>query len=325
MEKKSFWSKREGLVTLVLFSVVGIACLGFIDKIISLMLRIATNTFLLIGTLVLIAGLLYVITDKRVHAFVSTLWTNIIRKSLGWAIEMDPIGILKTKIQEAFEECQKILDEIKTFSTEIGKVENRINTNIKVTKERFDKADYLLRNGEKEMAENESAYAARLITMNNEKLIPLKEEMDRSVVFLEKLRKNLYVKTERTKNEVELQEIEFNAMKSGRNAMNSALRAFNGNPDKRMLYEMTAEHLDNEIGKMMGEIKMGVRMTQDFMKESDLENGQYSEKGLQMLKEYQSKGISGMTAKQNIQISSQQQTKLENSNNNSNTHNLLNL
>lgn len=303
--KKSFWSKVEGKVTLGILAILGLASLSYIDKIISLLLHIATNTLLLGGTLLGIGALVFVVTDKKIQAGLSVFWSGILRKTFGWAIEMDPINILKIKVQEAFDECEKILQEIKNFHMEIGKVDQRINTNLKLAKEKFDKAEHLLNKNEKELAENESMYAARLIEMNNNKLNPLKIEMNVSVEYLEKLRKSLYAKTERTKNDIELQEIEFNTMKSGRNAMNSALRAYSGNPDKRMIYEMAAEHLELEIGKMMGEIKMGVRMTQDFMKESDLENGYYSEKGLKMLKEYQEKGIGQLTKTEPIAIEQQ--------------------
>ncbi len=316
---KSFWKKNEGIFTMVLVGLGGLAGLYYSQEIFAAALNILASTVMFATTLGIIAGGLFLVTNKGIRAAVSTLWELSLRKVLGLVIVTDPIGILKIKIQEAFDECNKIGNEIKNFYMEIGKVENRININEKTAKTKFDKANYLLDQKEDELAETESAYAARLIQMNNDKLVPLKKEMTAAVKYLEQLKKNLFVKTERTKNEIEIQEIEFNAMTSGRNAMNAALRAYQGNPDKRMLYEMTAEHLESEIGKMMGEIKMGVAMTRDFMKSSDLENGEFNAKGLKMLQQYKANGIKGLSEDNNtinLPISNASKISVGNNNNN---------
>ena len=75
-------------------------------------------------------------------------------------------------------------------------------------------------------------------------------------------------------------------MTSGNKALNSAMKIFKGDPEKKLLVEQSMEYLKDDIADKLGNMKKAISYSTDFMKSIDLDNATYEQQGLDMLENF---------------------------------------
>ena len=104
--QKSFWSKPEGVTSLLFLGAAGAVGLYYFNKIVEFLIKVTENT-LYLGALLAVLGLfVFLITSKDVRTAAFFLFKTTMRKIAGLVIQLDPIAIMKIYIEDLKEKRQ---------------------------------------------------------------------------------------------------------------------------------------------------------------------------------------------------------------------------
>jgi uncharacterized protein YgbK (DUF1537 family) len=150
---------------------------------------------------------------------------------------------------------------------------------------------------------------------------------------LSKIHKNSAVIIADTKDEIEVTEQEYLAVKAAHGAMKSAMSIISGDKDKRAIYEEAYEILTNDITSKSSELETMLEMSESLMKNIDLDQGMLQERGIQMIEEWEKKADSWLvsTTKKSDAVSKvstqpiahKSSSEIENAVDNTNNFNIL--
>jgi FtsZ-binding cell division protein ZapB len=187
--KRSYWSKPEGVTSLLFMGAAGAAALYFWNKIAAFLIEVTKNTLYLGFLMAILALLIFLFTSKDVRTAVFFLFKTLMRNVTGLIIKLDPIAIMKIYIDDLKEKREKMQGQINTLAGQLVKLNKNINENNEQIKQKFaeaNKASTMLdRPGMKETASLATIEGAGLQEMN-EKLFPLQRNMKTVLEFMEK-------------------------------------------------------------------------------------------------------------------------------------------
>jgi hypothetical protein len=109
---------------------------------------------------------------------------------------------------------------------------------------------------------------------------------------LSKIHKNSTYLIKDTENEVRMRKQEYEAIKAGHSAMKSAMNIINGDPDKKLMFDMATEAVVDDVHTKIGEMERFIELSGSFIDSIDLQNAAYEQKGIEMLEEMEKKGVS---------------------------------
>lgn len=283
---KSFWEKPEGK-TGMLFLAGGI--FGFFLIMMrwgSSIVKAAENTLILglyVGIAVVVAS---VLSNKRFQATVSYAFRGLMRAFTGLIIQIDPIAILKSYIEELEESHGKMNQQITKLKGTIRTLRDTITKNIAIAKNQMALAAQAQKTGQQAQMVLKTRKAGRLQNSNKtyQDLLNKTEVLYR---VLSKMYDNCGILIEDTKDEVEQKEIEWKTIKAAHSAMKSAMSIINGTGDKRAIYEQALEFMATNLQNKVGEMERFMEMSENFLSGVDLQNGVFEEKGLEMLEQWE--------------------------------------
>lgn len=283
---KSFWERPEGKTGLV-FAAGGI--LGFVLIMIrwgTALVRAAENTFILGVYIAVACGIGYVLMDKRFRATVWYLYRGVMRFLTGLVIQLDPIGILKTYVDELKSNYEKMDKQLGLLRGSMRQLKQRIEENQSQAREAMEIATQAKKAGKKAQMMLKSRKAGRLqeSTRTYEQLY---NKMEMIYRVLSKMYDNCGYLIEDTEDQVTQKEIEWNTIRQANSAMKSAMSIVNGDKDKRAIFEEALEYMAVDLGNKIGEMERFMETSQNFMDGIDLENGVFEEKGLAMLEAWE--------------------------------------
>jgi len=289
--QKSFWSKPEGITSLLFLGAAGAVGLYYFNKIVEFLIKVTENT-LYLGALLAVLGLfVFLITSKDVRTAVFFLFKTTMRKIAGLVIQLDPIAIMKIYIEDLKEKRQKMSGQIDILAGQLVKLNKKINENNDQIKQKFaeaNKANTMIdKPGMREAASLATIEGAGLQEMN-EKLLPLQRNMKTVLSFMEKVQSSADYIIKETEIKVKLKEAEYEIVKSSSNALKTAISIFKGNPDKKFYFDESMEYIQDDMSKKLGEMKRAMDLSMDFINGVDIQNGILTDKGQVMLEAYNS-------------------------------------
>ncbi|QRR00344.1 hypothetical protein [Dyadobacter sandarakinus] len=289
--KRSYWSKPEGVTSLLFLGAAGAAILYFWNKIAAFLIEVTQNTLYLGFLVAILALLIFLFTSKDVRTAVFFLFKTFMRKITGVVIKLDPIAIMKIYIDDLKEKREKMQGQINTLAGQLVKLNRNISDNNEKIKQKFaeaNKASTMLdRPGMKETASLATIEGAGLQEMN-EKLFPLQRNMKTVLEFMEKVNKSADYIIKETEIKVKLKEAEYRIVKESSNALRTAISIFKGNPDKKFYFDESMEYIQEDMSQKLGEMKRAMDLSMDFINGVDVQNGLLSDKGQAMLEAYNS-------------------------------------
>ena len=282
---KPFWSKPEGKASLLVLIGAGAVVFYYWGLILPFLIMTLQNT-LYFGFLCGVVGLIvFLLGNRQFRTLIFYLWRTFMRWLAGLIIQIDPIAILKTYIEDLKakrEEMNRKIDELAGAKEKLGR---KIDENTA-------KAETLLQQAAKAKSMNMQAEASLkameaggLQTMN-EKLLPLFGNMQKLLEFLERAYKAADFTIRQAEIEVQLKEAEYDAIKTGHRALRSAMSVFKGDPDKRAMFEQSLEFMQDDMARKVGEMKRIMDLSTQFLNNADIEAGVNYDKGLKLLDEY---------------------------------------
>jgi predicted nucleic acid-binding Zn-ribbon protein len=210
------------------------------------------------------------------------------RAITGRFVQIDPVGILKSYVDDLEDNLKKMRKQIGLLRGQMRKIQGLMEKNDKDINNNLKLAAAARDKGKDQQMVLSSRKAARL-KESNQKYQVLYNKMEVMYRILTKMHQNSEILLEDTRDQVKLKEQERKAIRASHSAMKSAMSVISGDPDKRAMFDMAMENITEDVANKVGEMERFMEMSASFMDSVDLQNGVFEEQGLKMLEEWEEK------------------------------------
>lgn len=283
---KSFWKKPEGVTGLLFLGGIILGGGYLIATNMAAIVALLSNVLYLSLILILLAVILYMVLDPRMRNLVWYMYKSVMRWVTGLFVQIDPIGILKSYVQD-------LENNLKKLSKQIGNLRGqmrRLKTLMSDNNSEIENSMLMAQKAREMDNENQmllsSRKAARL-KESNEKYHALHSKMSVLYRVLSKMYSNSEVLLEDTKDQVKLKEQERKAIRTSYSAMKNAMDIISGSGSKKEMFDTALENIADDLATKVGEMEHFMEMSSSVMESVDLQNGVFEEQGLKMLEEWE--------------------------------------
>jgi len=291
MKPKNFWERPEGLTGGLFMAAIVLGGGYLLYQALPTLITLASNTLYLAGLLAALAGVIYMVLDPKMRNLVWYIYKSIMRSITGVFVQIDPIGILKSYIEDLKDNLGKMNSQISNLKGQMYKLGEMIKQNNANIKNNLNLAGKAKETGREALMVLQARKAGRLQD-SNVKLEDLYKRMEVLYRVLTKMYENSEIMLEDLSDQVVVKEQEYKAIKASHSAMRSAMNILSGNSDKKYMYDMALEAMADDVGQKVGEMERFMDMSKNFMDGIDLQNGVFEEEGLAMLDKWEKDGVS---------------------------------
>ncbi len=283
---KPFWKRPEGVTGAIFMGGILIGGGFLLYTFLPVLLTLVQNVLYLSVMLVALGALLYMVLDPKMRNLIWYGYKSIMRWITGIFVNLDPIGILKSYVEDLQNNLVKMRKQIGLLRGQMRQLQGLMETNTKEIEQNMKLASAARDSGKEQQMVLSSRKAARL-QESNEKYRVLLQRMEILYRILVKMHDNSEILIQDTKDQVELKEEERKAIRASHSAMKSAMSVMSGDPDKRAMFDMAMEAITEDVAGKVGEMERFMEMSAGFMDSVDLQNGVFEEQGLKMLEDWE--------------------------------------
>ncbi|MEO1713408.1 MAG: hypothetical protein AAFU60_08745 [Bacteroidota bacterium] len=285
---KGFWQRPEGITGAVFLAALigGGGYLLFTNM--PAIIAATQNILWLSLMLVALAAIVYMVLDPKMRNLIWYMYKSVMRTITGLFVQLDPIGILKSYVEDLQDNLKKMGKQIGALRGQMRKLSNLMEANNQEIDKNMKLASVAKQQGNDKQVMLSSRKAARL-KESNQKYQTLHTRMEVMYRILDKMYQNSEIVLEDTKDQVKMKEQERKAIRASHSAMKSAMSVISGDPDKRAMFDMALENIADDLANKVGEMEQFMEMSANFMDSIDLQNGVFEEEGLRMLEEWEEK------------------------------------
>ncbi len=291
MKPKNFWERPEGITGGLFMAAIVLGGGYLLYQALPTLITLASNTLYLAGLLAALAAVIYMVLDPKMRNLVWYIYKSIMRSITGVFVQIDPIGILKSYIEDLKDNLGKMNSQISNLKGQMYKLGEMIKQNNANIKNNLNLAGKAKETGKDALMVLQARKAGRLQD-SNVKLEDLYKRMEVLYRVLTKMYENSEIMLEDLSDQVVVKEQEYKAIKASHSAMRSAMNILSGNSDKKYMYDMALEAMADDVGQKVGEMERFMDMSKNFMDGIDLQNGVFEEEGLAMLDKWEKDGVS---------------------------------
>jgi len=292
---RSWFSKPEGKVGATALIILGLILLALcatnIAALTAAFVAIAQNTLHLVLLLGVIGILLAIVINPTSRNAIALGYKMIFKMLTGFFITLDPIIILKDYVQQLYANLAEMAEQIGKVKGTMQTLKRKVEEYTVEANAEMEKANFAKKKGDTKVAQVSHRKAIRR-QESVQKLTALYNKIDMILRVLHKMHENCGIIAEDTKDEVELRQDEWSAVKSASNAMKSAMSVISGGGDKRATYEQAMEYLIDDVSLKMGEMQNFMDMTEGLMASIDMDNDMFDEKMMANLEAWEQKSDS---------------------------------
>jgi hypothetical protein len=301
MKPKSFWQKPEGMTGLV-FLVAILGAVGFgIATFGAAITTFISTTIGLVVALAVLGAIVFMALDPKMRNLIFYAYKSIMRSITGMFVQIDPIGILKTYVEELLNNLRKMNKQISQLRAQMHKLKELIINNEREIDNNLKLAGKAKDTNKRNVMILKSRRAGRLKD-SNMRLEELYKKMEVLYRVLTKMYENSQILAEDIKDQVVVKEQERKAIHASHGAMTSAMSVINGNPDQRAMFDMAMENITEDVANKVGEMERFMDMSSNFMDSVDLQNGVFEEEGMQMLEQWEKESTSLLLGEEKSQL-----------------------
>ncbi len=288
---KSFWQRPEGVTGMLFLAglIIGGGYLLYIA--LPTLIVLAQNVLYLSLMLVALGAIVYMVLDPKMRNLVSYMYKSIMRWITGLFVQIDPIGILKSYVEDLKDNLRKMNRQIAQLRGQMHKLQEVIHNNKKQIESSLNMASKAREADKQNILILKSRQAGRL-KESNMRLEDLYRKMEVLYRVLTKMYENSQVLMEDIQDQVAVKEQERKAIHASHSAMRSAMSIISGDPDKRVMFDQAMEAIAEDVANKVGEMERFMEMSASFMDSVDLQNGIFEEEGLKMLEKWEKEGVS---------------------------------
>ncbi|MBE7653789.1 PspA/IM30 family protein [Tenacibaculum finnmarkense] len=288
---KSFWEKPEGKTGMFFTALLAGGSMYFLYKALPYLINIVENTLHLGLLLAGLGALIYMILDPKMRNLVFYMYKSFMRWITGLFILIDPIGILKSYIDDLKDNLKKMNKQIAVLKGQMRRLQQIMNENKKNINNNLKLASAAKEKDKKGIMILKSRKAGRL-RESNLKLDELYRKMEILYRVLTKMYENSEILVEDIEDQVMVKEQERKAIRASHSAMKSAMNIISGNNDKKEMFDRALEAIADDVSMKIGEMERFMEMSNGFMDSIDLQNGIFEEEGLDLLDKWEKEGVS---------------------------------
>jgi uncharacterized protein (UPF0254 family) len=279
---KGMWN-RPGGKPAIIFAIGATLAVGY--YVLPYLTTIMDNMLHFGIALVSLGVFLYCVTHRKLRLALYYFYEMLMKKLIGIVIEMDPFVIAEDYINDMEKQREKLYEQSVEVDTQKERIQLKINEKDQEMVKLMAKAKAAQANNMGPELGNATRQIARLQEYIKQ-LTPIRDNLARIGDYLTKIHKNSAYLIEDAKNELELKKDLYKSVTSGNKALNSAMKIFKGDPEKKMLVEQSMEYLKEDIAGKLANMKKAISYSTDFMRSIDLENATFEQQGLQMLENF---------------------------------------
>ena len=298
---KSFWQRPEGttgMITiaggLVALYFAAPALLKFMQTMVEL--TSAAITFTLLG--VVLFAILYVLTNKKFQTLVSYMFKSAMRKITAAFVEIDPIGIMKSYIDDLMKKREVLAENRDRLQGQLTVLDRKIRENEGKVEKAMSIASVAQREGNSAQVSVQGRQAMRLEKLNKESLGPLRMQIEIHLRALKKYYEVTGTVIEDLRNEVDARQVEREMILSSHTAMKAAKAILAGGTDEKELFDQAMEFVVEDYGMKLGEIESFIENSKGFVDGLDMQNMAYEAEALKRLQEWEKKADSVLLGNQ---------------------------
>lgn len=292
---KSFWKRPEGITGGIFLGGIIFGAGYLLYKFLPFIVSILHNTVQAVIFFVILAAILYILFDKKFRTLVWYMYKSIMRAITSWFVQIDPIGILETYIEDLYKNLREMDGHIAKLKGQVAKLQRTIDDNSREMQESMRMAEQAKKAGNKDILIINTRQYGRL-EESNKRYKELLGKMEILYRILSKMYKNSGYLIKDIENEVRMRKQERAAIQAGYSAMKRAMSIINGDPDKKMMFDMAMEAIVDDVSNKVGEMERFMEVSSTFIDSIDLQNGIYEQKGLELLEKMENDGISFLMA-----------------------------
>lgn len=285
---KTFWQKPEGVTGIIFLTALLLGGGYLLVTFLPLLISLASNMLYLAGMLAVLGAVVYMILDPKMRNLVSYMYKSVMRSITGMFVQIDPIGILKSYVDDMKDNLRKMSKEIGIVRGQMRKLATIMDENTGNINKNMQLASVAQKQGKQNQVVLATRKAARL-KESNSKYKVLHNKLTVMYRILDKMYKNSEILVEDTEDQVKVKEQERKAIRTSHSAMKSAMSVISGDPDKRAMFDAAMENITDDVANKVGEMERFMEMSANFMESIDLQNGMFEEQGLEMLEEWEKK------------------------------------
>jgi hypothetical protein len=287
-KQKSFWKRPEGVTGMIFLAglIIGGGYLLYIG--LPFLIGLVQNVLYLSLLLMALAAIVYVVLDPKMRNLVWYMYKSVMRSLTGLFVNLDPIGILKSYVEDLQDNLVKMRKQIGILRGQMRKLQSLMEKNNEEIEMNMKLAAAAKEKGMDQQLLLSSRKAARL-KESNQKYHTLLQKMEVMNRILNKMHQNSEILLEDTKDQVKLKEEERKAIRTSHSAMKSAMSVISGDPDKRAMFDMAMEAIADDVANKVGEMERFMEMSSNFMDSIDLQEGVFADEGMKMLEEWEKK------------------------------------
>jgi len=302
---KSFWERPEG-TTGAFFLVGGLAVVGYgLYHFLPFIIKLMENTLHAIFLGVALFAVIYVLLDKRFQTLVASFYKSLMRWITGIFITIDPIGIIKNYLETLEGNLAQMKQQLARLKGEMKKLQMKIQENERLMQSNLKTASAAKEKGNTGVMVLQTRKAGRLQD-SNLTLQGLLTKMEALYRVLFKMCEVSEILVEDVRDQIQVKEAEYNAMKAGYSAFKSALKIINGGTDEKALFDQTMQYLADDLGAKVGEIETFMEMSQGFLNSVDVQQGVFTAEGMDMLEKWEKQSESLMLGNEKKLLLTQQ-------------------
>jgi predicted nucleic acid-binding Zn-ribbon protein len=283
---KSFWQRPEGTTGMIFMAGILMGGGYLLYKALPYLISFTSNILYLGVMLVALAGLIYMVLDPRMRNLVWYMYKSVMRWITGIFVTIDPIGILKSYVDSLSDNLAKMSKQIGSLQGQMRQLSTLMDQNSGDIDSSMKLAEQARKQNNEPQVVLNTRKAARLQD-SNEKYNTLYKKMDLLKKVLSKMYENSEVLLEDTKDNVKVKEQERTAIRTSHSAMKSAMSILTGDPDKKVMFDMAMDSINNDVANKVGEMERFMEMSNNFMNSIDLQNGVWEEEGMKMLEDWE--------------------------------------
>lgn len=298
---KSFWQRPEGVTGAIFLGGIVIGGGFLLFSVLPFFIGLVQSTLGLVVTLLILGAVIYMALDPKMRNLVWYMYKSVMRWITGIFVKIDPIGILKSYVEDLKSNLTKMSQQINKLRGQMHKLKELMLNNQKEIKSNLEIASKAKQSNQQNVVILKSRKAGRL-QESNMKYEDLYKKMEIMYRVLTKMYENSQIMQEDIADQVEVKEQERKAIHASNSAMRSAMSIIQGDKDKRAMFDQALEAVADDVSQKVGEMERFMELSDNFMKSIDLQNGVFEEEGLKMLEKWEVEGVSKLlgTEKESI-------------------------
>ncbi len=288
---KTFWQKPEGVTGAIFLGGIILGGGFLVFTAIPFLVGAVQTIMGLVVTLLVLGAVIYMALDPKMRNLVWYMYKSVMRYITGLFVKIDPIGILKSYVEDLKSNLSKMNQQINKLRGQMHKLKELMLNNQKEIKSNLEIAHQAKRSNQQNVVILKSRKAGRL-QESNMKYEDLYKKMEVLYRVLTKMYENSQIMQEDIADQVEVKEQERKAIHASNSAMRSAMSVIKGDKDKRAMFDQALEAVADDVSQKVGEMERFMELSDNFMKSIDLQNGVFEEEGVKMLEKWESEGVS---------------------------------